>query len=51
MQLFSHHADILASIPDIAELQDEVQKHLKQIGFVPNDVERPDVRDAGNADS
>lgn len=46
-----NHADILASIPDIAEVQDKVQKHLKQIGFMPNDVDKPDVRDANNADS
>jgi DMSO/TMAO reductase YedYZ molybdopterin-dependent catalytic subunit len=44
------HAEIMASIPGIAEVQKEVQELMAQIGYVPNKNESPDVRDANNTD-
>jgi nitrate reductase (NAD(P)H) len=45
------HKKIIASIPGIDEVQKEVSKIMTRIGYKPNPVEKPDKRDAGNADA
>merc|ERR1719183_2682677 len=45
------HANILESIPDIADVQSEVKKLMNQIGYIPNKADTPDVRDKDNVDN
>jgi len=49
--VLENHAEILASIPGIEEVTQEVQSMMSELGYVPNPVGAPDVRDADNADS
>merc|ERR1719199_771982 len=44
------HAQIISSIPDIKTVQSEVQALMDDIGYVPNKVAGPSVRDAKNTD-
>jgi len=45
------HQKIIASIPDIDQVQADIRKHMDRIGYKPNHVDKPDRRDAENADS
>jgi len=45
-----NHANILASIPGINEESQKIQTMMKKIGYLPNKIDKPDVRDAGNTD-
>jgi nitrate reductase (NAD(P)H) len=45
------HGKILASIPNIDDVQKDVNEIMKRIGYTPNQVDAPDKRDTQNADS
>ncbi|CAE8624847.1 unnamed protein product [Polarella glacialis] len=45
-----NHADILASIPGIQEVHQEVQALMNQIGYVPNKADTPSHYDKENTD-
>jgi len=44
------HATIIASIPGIAEVKNEIQRHMDRIGYVANKADTPDIRDTNNTD-
>merc|ERR1719277_2762990 len=44
------HANIIASIPGIAEVKKEIQRHMDRIGYVANKADTPDIRDKDNTD-
>jgi len=44
------HDAIMASIPGITEIKNEVQALMDRLGYLPNKVDTPDKRDEGNTD-